>query len=91
MTEIELKLMLLRYNILSREESTAAYRYVHAGETAGYEDEWFKCLNEMTKVEDDLRKYGYELVYAGSKTADKIRYNVYKIALTNNCGSISNA
>ena len=91
MTEIELKLMLLRYNILSREESAAAYRYMRAGETAGYENEWFRCLNEMTKVEDDLRKHGYELVYAGSKTADGIRYSVYKTVPTNNCGSISNA
>ena len=90
-TEIELKLTLLRYNILSKEESTAAYRYIHAGETADYENEWFRCLNEMTKVEDDLRKYGYELVYAGSKTADKVRYNIYKIALINNYSSISNA
>ena len=91
MTEIELKLMLLRYNILSKEESIAASEYMRAGETAGYEDEWFRCLNEMTKVEDDLRKHGYELVYAGSKTADKVRYIVYKIALTSNYGSISNA
>lgn len=90
-TEIELRLTLLRYNVLSKEESTAASEYMHAGETADYEDKWFKCLNEMTKVEDDLRKHGYELVYAGSKTADKIRYNVYKIALTNNHSSISNA
>ena len=91
MTEIELKLMLLRYNILSKEESAAASEYMRAGETASYEDKWFKCINEMTKVEDDLRKHGYELVYAGSKTADKVRYSVYKIALTDNCGSTSNA
>lgn len=78
-TEIELKLLLLRYNVLSKEESTAASEYMHAGETADYEDRWFKCLNEMTKVEDDLRKYGYKFSCVGSKTEDRVCFNVYKI------------
>lgn len=85
MTEIELKLTLLRYNVLSKEESTAASEYMHAGEAAEYEDKWFKCLNEMTKMEDDLRKYGYELVYAGSKTEDRVCFNLYKIVPMDNC------
>ena len=85
MTEIELKLMLLRYNILSREESAAASEYMRAGETAGYEDEWFRCLNEMTKVEDDLRKYGYKFTCVGSKTEDRVCFNVYKIVPMDNC------
>lgn len=79
MTEIELKLLLLRYNVLSKEESTAASEYMHAGETADYEDKWFKCLNEMTKVEDDLRKYEYKFSCVGSKTEDRVCFNVYKI------------
>ena len=85
MTEIELKLTLLRYNILSKEEATAASEYIHAGKTAEYEDKLFRCLNEMTKMEDDLRKYGYKFAYVGSKTEDKVRFNVYKIVPMDNC------
>ena len=79
MTEIELRLTLLRYNILSKEESTAASEYMHAGETAGYEDKWFKCLNEMTKIEDDLRKYGYKFICTGIKAVGETSYSAYKI------------
>ena len=85
MTEIELKLTLLRYNVLSKEESTAASEYMHAGETAEYEDKLFRCLNEMTKMEDDLRKYGYKFTCVGSKTEDRVCFNVYKIVPVNNC------
>lgn len=84
-TEIELRLTLLRYNILSKEESAAASEYMHAGKTAEYEDKLFKCLNEMTKMEDDLRKYGYKFACVGSKTEDKVRFNVYKIVPVDNC------
>ena len=79
MTEMELKLTLLRYNVLSREESAAASKYMRAGETADYEDKWFKCINEMAKMEDDLREYGYKFVYNGIKAAGSISYSVYKI------------
>ena len=85
MTEIELKLLLLRYNILSKEESTAASEYMRAGETADYEDRWFRCLNEMTKMEDDLRKHGYKFTRVGSRTEDRVCFNVYKIVPVNNC------
>ena len=85
MTEIELRLTLLRYNILSKEESIAASEYMRAGETADYEDKWFKCINEMTKMEDDLRKYGYKFTCVGSKTEDRVCFNVYKIVPMDNC------
>ena len=85
MTEIELKLTLLRYNILSKEESTAASEYMRAGETASYEDKLFKCINEMTKMEDDLRKYGYKFTCIGSKTEDGVCFNVYRIVPIDNC------
>ena len=85
MTEIELKLMLLRYNVLSKEESTAASEYMRAGETASYEDKLFKCINEMTRMEDDLRKDGYKFAYTGSKTEDGVRFNVYRIVPIDNC------
>ena len=84
MTEIELKLALLRYNVLSKEESTAASEYMRAGETADYEDKWFKCINEMAKMEDDLRKDGYKFTYIGSKTEDGVCFNVYRIVPTDN-------
>ena len=85
MTEIELRLTLLRYSVLSKEESIAASEYMRAGETASYEDKLFKCINEMTKMEDDLRKYGYKFTYIGSKTEDGVCFNVYKIIPMDNC------
>lgn len=85
MTEMELKLTLLRYNILAKEESVAAYKYMRAGETVDYEDEWFRCLNEMTKMEGDLRQYGYEFASIGSKTVDRVCYNVYRIVPMDSC------
>ena len=85
MTEIELKLTLLRYNILAKEESAAAYGYMRAGQTVDYENKWFRCLNEMTKIEDDLREYGYKFTSIGSKTVDRACYNVYKIVPISNC------
>lgn len=85
MTEIELKLMLLRYNVLSKEESTAASEYMRAGKTIDYENKWFKCINEMTRVEDDLRKDGYKFTCIGSRTEDGVRFNVYRIVPVDNC------
>lgn len=85
MTEIELKLTLLRYNVISKEESAAASEYMRAGETASYEDKLFKCINEMTRMEDDLRKDGYKFTCIGSRTEDGVRFNVYKIVPTDNC------
>ena len=79
MTEIELKLMLLRYNMLSRERVTAAYRCFRADEDPWYDAEWSKCAKEMTEMELDLRKRGYKFTYADVKTADGIEYDVYKI------------
>lgn len=85
MTEIELRLTLLRYSILSKEESIAASEYMRAGETASYEDKWFKCINEMTKMEDNLRQHGYKFTCIGSKTEDGVCFNVYRIVPMDNC------
>ena len=85
MIEIELRLTLLRYSVLSKEESIAASEYMRAGETASYEDKLFRCINEMTKMEDDLRKDGYKFTYIGSKTEDGVCFNVYKIVPIDNC------
>ena len=84
MTELELKLMLLRYNMLSKKEAEAAYKCVNADDFIGYEDEWAAYLDKLSAVRRELRNYGYEFVYAGFKTADNIKYRVYKIVPVNN-------
>ena len=84
MTELEMKLVLLRYNMLSKKEDTFAYMCVHASEIVGYEDEWIECIDKMTGMRNDLHKRGYEFVYADSKTAGEVYYSVYKIAPLNN-------
>lgn len=86
MTEAELKLALLRYNMLSKEKATAVHMYVcaHADRSSYYDDKWEECIDEMIKMEDDLRKYGYKFVYNGIKEADKISYSAYKIVPIDN-------
>lgn len=84
MTEMELNLLLLRYNMLSKKRATTAYIWKRTGESVRDEGKWSECVNEMTKIGADLRRYGYKLAYADSKTAGKARYNVYKIIPINN-------
>ena len=79
MTELELKLMLLRYNMLSKKEAEAAYKCVNADDFIGYEDEWAACLDKLAAMRRELRNYGYEFAYTGCKTADNIKYRVYKV------------
>ena len=83
MTEIELKLLLARYNILSRERAEAAYMWGRSGKSVCYERKWSKCVDEMSKMRDDLRKSEYEFTYAGFKVVDKLQYSVYKIVPVN--------
>lgn len=78
MSEIELKLLLLRYNMLSKEEATAVHMYVCTSESS-YDDKWEECVDEMMKMEDDLRKHGYKFVCTGIKSAGGISYSAYKI------------
>lgn len=85
MTELELKLTLLRYNMLSKKESEAAYKCMSAGEFVGYEDEWAAYLDKMAWMRRELRSYGYEFAYTGFKLADKIKYSVYRIVPISNC------
>ena len=91
MTETVLKLILLRYNMLSKKESAAAYTCLQTGENMYYNAEWSECVDEMIEIRNDLRKHGYELVYADVKTAGKIEYDVYKIVLINDYGFGNNA
>ena len=51
MSEIELKLMLLRYNMLSKEKAVAIYMYEHTGKSSYYDDRWEECIDEMMKME----------------------------------------
>lgn len=83
MTEMELKLLLLRYNMLSKERTTAAYMWKHDGERACYESRWSVCVDEMMKMRNDLRKYGYEFARVGSKVTGRIGYSVYEIVPIN--------
>lgn len=86
MTEAELKLSLLRYNMLSKEKATAVHMYVcvHADKSSYYDDKREECTDEMVKMEDDLRKYGYKFVYNGTKAAGKTSYSTYKIVPVDN-------
>ena len=86
MTETELKLTLLRYNMLSKERADAAYMWRHAGESVCDEAKWSKCVDEMSKMRDELRSYGYEFDNAGCKVEGKVQYNVYTIVPMSNRG-----
>lgn len=78
MTELEMKLLILRYNNLSKERAEAAYMWRCTDESLCYEAKWSKCVDEMEKMRGDLRECGYEFTYTDSKAAGRIRYNVYE-------------
>ena len=86
MTEMELKLTLLLYNMLSKEKAEAAYMCEHtnAGEYKHYENAWSDCTIEMVWMRDDLRKLGYRFAFTGYKTTGKVKHEVYKIAPADN-------
>lgn len=83
MSETELKLMLLRYNMLSKEKATAVHMFVYTSKSS-YDDKWEECVDEMMKIEDDLRKHGYKFVCTGIKAAGGISYSAYKIVPAGN-------
>ena len=82
MTEAELKLMLLRFNMLSKERAEAVHKWRLSGESVHYKDEWLKYTDEMTEMMKDLSKYSRAFAYAGSKTEGEVEYAVYKITVT---------
>ena len=84
MTEIELKLMLLRYNMLSKKEDMFADMCIHDNKIEGHEDEWADCIAEMTEIKNELREYGYRPAYADYKTEGKVSYIVYKLVPIDN-------
>lgn len=79
MTDIELKLLLLRYNTLSKKDDIFADMCIHDNGIEGYEYEWADCIAEMSEIKNELREYGYDLVYDDYKTEGKICYVVYKL------------
>ena len=79
MTETELELLLLRYNVLSKERTEAAYMWSLTGKSAYEKAKWLECVDKMAEVSKELRSYGYELVCTGTKTTSKTQYRVYKI------------
>ena len=83
MTEAEIKTALLRYNMLSKENADAAYTRGHAGESVCYESKWSICMDEMSKIRDELRECGYELVSTGYKKVGKVQHEEYKIVPVN--------
>lgn len=86
MTEMELKLMLLRYNLLSKEKAIAAYMCEHtdAKECIRHGNEWSDYTIDMVWMRDDLRKCGYRFAFIDYKTTGKVQYEVYKIAPIDN-------
>ena len=84
MTETELKLALLRYNMLSKKDDIFADMCIHANTIAGHEHEWAECIEEMSEIKNELRKHGYELVYDDYKTEGKLCYSVYKLVPIDN-------
>ena len=83
MTEEEMKLALLQYNILSKERAEAAYMWGHAGESACYQSKQSKCMDEMEKMMNDLRKDGYKFIFTHFERAGKFQYQVYDIIPVN--------
>ena len=83
MTEEEMKLALLQYNMLSKERADAAYMWRHAGESVCDEARWSKCMDEMSKMMADLRKNGYEFIFTHFERAGKFQYQVYDIIPVN--------
>ena len=77
-----LKLTLLRYNMLSKERAKIADMCALTGDYS----KWADCMDEMKKMEDDLREYGYKFVYVDFKAAGEVYYNVYGIAPISNQG-----
>ena len=83
MTEEEMKLALLRYNMLSKERADAAYMWGHACESMCYQSKWSKCMDEMSKMMSDLRKDGYKFIFTHFERAGKFQYQVYDIIPVN--------
>lgn len=83
MTEMELNLLLLRFNMLSKERANADYKWRLTGIRDSKESEYEDEAREMMK---ELSKYSYAFAYAGSKKAGEVEYAVYKLTKTATAG-----
>ena len=79
MTEIELKLLLLRYNMLSKKDDIFADMCIHDSKIEGYEYEWAECIEEMSEIVKELREHGYRPAYDDYRAEGKVSYVVYKL------------
>ena len=81
MTEAELNLLLLKFNMLSKERAEASYRWrltgIRDSRCSEYED-------EMTEMMEELYEYGYDLVYDDYKTEGEVSYSVYRLVPVDN-------
>lgn len=81
MTEMELNLLLLRFNMLSKERTEASYKWrltgIRDSKCSEYED-------KMTEMMEELYEYGYKLVYDDYKTEGEVSYSVYKLVPVDN-------
>ena len=84
MTEIELKLLLLRYNMLSKKDDIFADMCIHDSKIEGYEYEWAECIEEMSEIKKELREHGYRPAYGDYRTEGKVSYVVYKLVPIDN-------
>lgn len=84
MSEIELKLLLLRYNMLSKKDDMFADMCIHDNKIEGHEYEWADCIAEMTEIQNELREYGYRPAYDDYRTEGKVSYVVYKLVPVDN-------
>lgn len=83
-TEIELKLLLLRYNMLSKKDDIFADMCIHDSKIEGYEYEWAECIEEMSEIKKELREHGYRPAYDDYRTEGKVSYVVYKLVPVDN-------
>lgn len=79
MIDIELNLLLLRFNMLSKERAEASYKWRLTGIR---DSEWSEYEDEAREMMKELSKYSYAFAYAGSKKAGEVEYTVYKLTKT---------
>ena len=83
MTDIELNLLLLRFNMLSKERAEASYKWRLTGIR---DSKWPEYEDEAREMMKELSKYSYAFAYAGSKKAGEVEYAVYKLTKTATAG-----
>ena len=81
MTEMEPNLLLLRFNMLSKERAEASYKWRLTGIR---DSKWPEYEDKMTETMKELREYGYDLVYDDYKTEGEVSYSVYKLVPVDN-------